>query len=102
MNGITWDEAKKQAEWRIKQLPLPPDRLDGLVVQLFDYDNDATFAFERGGSVTLHDHRVLLRAMKQLLKARGAEVHTFYTTIDSLISWNSLLRDNPKPTAVNQ
>ena len=74
MKATPYKVAKCEAVERIsKLLPLELS-LEGFYIQLYDYEDEATFHFEQGARAPLESHKRIIWWMKKLLTKRGADV----------------------------
>jgi hypothetical protein len=84
---MTWKHAQEEAQKRIAQLPLPPTgRLDGLEVNLLDFDSDAVCMLLTGEQPVIF-HKTVIRAIKRDLEKRGASVFFRMVPLADTIEW---------------
>lgn len=85
---MTWQEAKAVAERHLEHLALPP-RLDGLTVQITDYEDEALLRFIKAEEpdITLHGQRMINQAFTRLLRKRGARTLTVPVRAADYFAW---------------
>ena len=86
---MSWLSAMKEAEQRMKKLPIPKEgSLAGLTVTLMDFETDSVAGGLVGGQSAMFQTMVN-RAMTKLLKKRGAMVDVVVIKLDRAIKWRS-------------
>ena len=80
MNITPYKVAKVEALERISRLLPREGTLSGYQIQLYDYEDEASFQFEQGARAPLESHQRIIWWMKRLLTRRGAGVYVVKQT----------------------
>lgn len=96
---MTWKHAKMLAATYAAKLDLPRD-LNGASVRIADYDDPETLAFLKGGTLNVHEQRLVNQAFAREIRKRGGLVTFVPLDLAEFRQW--LVENNLPNTTENR